>query len=873
MHTTSKPHRAHHSTNGLALSRIFFGALLLLPVYFGQISVAQTDVKNNVLPEGASDAPLPPTITSNPGPRKADILGDELSKEKKNNPRLKINNDVPAGFESIGGATSNIVDLIYNGKNLGTVDITGNDETISFDDPTIVAYLLPEIKNADSLVELLSQEFDSNVDKICFAKQDPVGCGTLDAAPVALIYNSGLLSVDLFIAAELQSVARLDLTRYLARPGEKQSTILSVNTVASDFQGQEPSLDAATYGLIGYGNGYIQSGVDFSSNRNQFRLRDLSLNHYYRDHEVQLGAFSHTGGSGLLDIRLLGATFSSSLKTRLDLDYAFSTQLIVYLVRRSVVQIAVDDRVLTGDTYDAGNQTLDTRALPDGRYEVEIRIVDPVSGLRKETRIFTKNEQLPPLNESLYSFTAGVPLNHADQHVFPKMDDRRVLSVTWAKRVKEYSAIELGLHQVDDQVILNSKITLMDDHVTTQMGVSIAEHGTRIFSFRSGYLNRDFSAELSMEHATTGDDVEDSLLHEMIPNDYSQIGLSLNRSFGNTAVGVSSRYSRKLPESELNEDTKLDSAQYALYLRRSILTKSDLRGSIDGRLQKDEIGTRASIRFNVFLGKPNWTTNIAYIAAQAENDEQSNQLTLESSWQHTTAKSSRWAVSAYANQLDENNSLGAQVKLEHPRFQAGWSSQWTNASAFGNTLNSVASLSMHLGVDELGGAFSGTDYAESGVIVDVQGQPVGAPYDIIVNGLKLSAGRVGSAQMVGLQPFEHYSIKLVPRGLLSNGIGESIYEFSLFPGNVERITVVAKNLVLLVTELVRENGDSVGNAVVEIDGNPLLIDSGIFQGELPQGDIITIRPEAGPPCRFEVPLSPGEDVFVTETALVCTTTQ
>ena len=76
--------------------------------------------------------------------------------------------------------------------------------------------------------------------------------------------------------------------------------------------------------------------------------------------------------------------------------------------------------------------------------------------------------------------------------------------------------------------------------------------------------------------------------------------------------------------------------------------------------------------------------------------------------------------------------------------------------------------------------------------------------------------------------------------------------------------------MLLVSELVRENGDSVGDAVVAIDGNPLLIDSGLFQGELPQGEQITIRPEVGLPCQFTVPQS-VEDVLVTETPLICTT--
>jgi hypothetical protein len=105
---------------------------------------------------------------------------------------------------------------------------------------------------------------------------------------------------------------------------------------------------------------------------------------------------------------------------------------------------------------------------------------------------------------------------------------------------------------------------------------------------------------------------------------------------------------------------------------------------------------------------------------------------------------------------------------------------------------------------------------------------------------------------------------------LSNGLGEDIYEFTLYPGTVQRIDIVAERKVLLIATLVDDNGDLIENAVVERDKNPMLIDaSGFFQSEVSPGESLRVKMSQGRQCEFSVPEVVKEEVLVINDPMHC----
>src|SRR5207247_1591607 len=100
--------------------------------------------------------------------------------------------------------------------------------------------------------------------------------------------------------------------------------------------------------------------------------------------------------------KILGVGVGTQFDTRVDRDQVFGNQLIVFLAQRSRVDILRDGRLLTSRSYEAGNQALDTAGLPDGSYEVVLRIQEFGGGAREERRFFIKNARIAPLDQPVY---------------------------------------------------------------------------------------------------------------------------------------------------------------------------------------------------------------------------------------------------------------------------------------------------------------------------------------------------------------------------------------------------------------------------------------------------------------------------------------
>jgi len=566
-------------------------------------------------------------------------------------------------------------------------------------------------------------------------------------------------------------------------------------------------------------------------------------------------------------LNVLGASFATTYKTRVDLETAFSSELVVYLTRRSIVQLVVNDRVYFGDTYGAGNQAIDTSSLPDGTYEVEIRILEADSEPRIERRIFTKSTQIPPRGETVIEATAGVPVFHEDNSVYPTATDVPLLGFSLSKRINNRSAYRLGLLQIDSRTMMQADAWYLGELISLQAGGTIGEEDTFSTSLRASFGTDALSFNLSANTFISNVNDTDDVSQAVYGNQYEQFSASLNQNFSSYSLSARAGIRR-----DLQDDSGRERNQYSLIAQRNLFRRKNLRAIIEAEWQQNGDEQRIGLNFNLYTGGRHWNSVFSAGGNQTDGDQTDYLLSSDVNWQPETESRNRYRFGAFANSRPSVDAVGISTEFDSPWFRASAASEWSQTDAGMRGQNSVATLSAHLGLDRRGIAMGGADFAQSGVIIDVSGEPAGTRFDIILNGIKLGNGAIGSRQFIGLQPFERYQVKLVPQTILSNGIGEDIYEFTLYPGSVQRIAITARREVLLIATLTDPDGTILENAVIDRKPNPIVIDeTGLLQAELSPGELITVRKNDDSLCQFTVPdLDEWDDeVLVPADPIIC----
>jgi len=783
---------------------------------------------------------------------------------------LTMNDDVPPGFEALSEPQYVYVDVYFNDNLIGATGIISTPEDITFDDPEEVARLLQESVTSTELVNWLSGPLPTNGHLACFGPNDPEGCGVVPADPLAVIYDAASLRLDVFIHQGLQSIAARAVQRHLPSPPAAYTAILSTYAIVSKLDGEQTGVDLSGRGLFSYGRGNISAHADYNNRQERSRLRELKLSHYFNDYELTAGTYAMHSGGSLTDINLIGVGFSSSFKTRVDLEHAFSSQLVVYLPRRSIVQLLVDGRVYAGDSYEAGNQALDTGPLPDGTYEIEINIIDPTTGTRSERRIFTKSTQIPPRGETIISVGAGLARDGQSDSTTPKASSLGVLGASVTRRLTDQSALRLGMLQYQNDSFFQSGWTYLGPALSLQATASVGESNLKAASVQAAASIKNTTLGMGLRHFSSSKTPSvGSIESEFFLPDFSQASFTASHTFERFSLGAQS--SIRL-EKDASGNT-VPEHSHSLFAQKPLFRKRYQRGVLTSRYQYTTTERRADLGIKIYLGKGDFDTNLGLRGIRPDDGPHTWQLDLAANWQPTINGLGNMQNGVYLSKSPSQSSRGVRLELAHPTFKASAATDLSESG--GNEVkNSIASISAHFGLDNQGAGMGGSDFSQSGVVIDVNGSPQNAKFDIVVNNAKVSVGSIGRQQFIGLQPFNHYELKLVPHTLLGNGLDSQVHSFTLFPGTVKRINIDAKRQVLLIAMITDENGDTVFDAVAKTDSNTLIIrDDGILQAEVLEGEVLNIRKKDGSQCSLAVPDLLLEDVVIPDDPLVCVSKQ
>src|SRR5580698_2993768 len=305
---------------------------------------------------------------------------------------LALTTEPPAEFSDLLRPQQTVVDVYFGGVRVGVAKATYQPGRLRFDDPAAVAALLPHLLRPAELIAALTGDLPTHADLVCHDGQ-PMGCGELAPDVAGVIFDESRFRVEVFVNPKQLAVSAARGPRYLPEPTAGLSLVDSLGGAASGSSDGDSSFSLQNRAIVAYHDARLTSEISASTDVG-FQAETLAASVDRPGVRYQAGlfwspAFDFTGQS-----RMYGFGVGSQFDTRADADQIAGAPLVVFLAHRSQVDILRNGQLLASRLYDAGNQTLDTAYLPDGAYNVTLRIRD-VDGTTSETqRFFVKSQAM-----------------------------------------------------------------------------------------------------------------------------------------------------------------------------------------------------------------------------------------------------------------------------------------------------------------------------------------------------------------------------------------------------------------------------------------------------------------------------------------------
>ncbi len=318
----------------------------------------------------------------------------------------------PEGFATIAAERIVLIDLFYGEEMRGEAQITVAPGTIRFNNPEAVMRMLPPLTNEkEVLASLENNTFPAHQALRCTAGAPPSMCGRLTPSLIGVIYDPEKFRLDVFLRPDLVVTHPNSQPEFLPAPEGDLSIINSISaTVSGEINRSETYVSAFDNVIVGLGEQRFRADLGYASG--------IGLEVDRANLEVDRAGVRYLAGimwsPGTLvggRRKFVGGGIESQRETRLDREAIAGTPIVFYLDQRSRVDVVRDGKVLASAIYEPGSQQIDTSPLPEGSYNVILRVHEAGRPTREERRFFTKSRQIPSLRQTDYFLYSGFLTN------------------------------------------------------------------------------------------------------------------------------------------------------------------------------------------------------------------------------------------------------------------------------------------------------------------------------------------------------------------------------------------------------------------------------------------------------------------------------
>lgn len=769
--------------------------------------------------------------------------------------KLDANSDIPPGFESLLEPQTTLVDIHYGGRFLISSIATFSIGEIQFSAPEVIVDAIPDLLDKQRILNALKEPLSPNADLICFSEYQN-DCGVLKPEIAGVIFNESNYRATLFIAETELAVSELAIDKYLPESSAGYSLINGASLLYSGQSSDNESTEAYSLSnltLVGLGENRLRIFSNYSSSRNEtdkaWVFDRFSLERDFKGQSSRAGVLQTNNqlGTFLPSSELLGFGISSDINTRSDLDYSEGIPIEVFLTAQSRVEIYKDGRLVSTGFYGAGNQTLDTRQLPDGAYNVDIRIVDDFGRINTETRFYAKSNRLPPIDQPSYFLNFGqVRSRDNQQSSTPQFENVWLLSSGYSKRLTNQIGGNIGFSHMGNQTMLEVGSFILGKFYDFNFDIAFGDEKEVGISAFANFNWRASALTLNYQEMNTRDRDEsesaanipsiNSGLPRFFENTFKQYSANLSLPlFARTRLSLSGRVN------ERDEGTTRENYVASLDFPTLRMGPSDLRFQLDASKSNAD----RQYLFSVTLSGRSKHTSSSISQTQVTDQQESITGERQKTTRNRQNANINWNdrdyfnsdINAFANfskeQQTSRQGIGMNIDSRYGGLDLSLN-QVDTAST--QNLSKTLSARTTLLIDQDKYAIGGSEISQSALLINLTGEPNGAEFQVLINNIPRGLAKIGRPTVVNLRPFETYKVSVLSKDNAIINYDNTVKTVTLYPGNVVTLGWEAHTIDVIFGNIIDEDGIPIKNALIEGAAELAITDdTGFFQAEIKTG--------------------------------------
>lgn len=771
--------------------------------------------------------------------------------------KMTIQSGTPDGFEALEAPRPTSVTLYHGGDIVGAFPAHFAPGMLSFDTPANVVKAIPNISDAAAVTAALSRQLPANTNKLCTAKRTE-DCGILTPEVAGVIFNENNLEAELFIHADYLLVKDASSPRYLPLPEKHFSSIYGFSGAVSGVDANTPNFALSNNSTFSFGEATLDTESTLSDDGLRFDTAAATIEK--EGIRKTAGLFRSRSMQLIADRDMAGVSYSTSVRTHMDENKTEGNDVIVYLPRRSFVSIYVEGRLYSSRAYEAGNQKINTAELPDGAYQITLKIQEANGTVREEQRFFAKTQELPAPGKPTYFIQAGVIRETAeDDSALPKLTNVPIIRAGTVRRINDNTGLTVNALVVTDRAAVETGVFWMEGDKRVQATALASTKGD--LGVQASYVQTSDKLSIAFDGRQVW--MADSPIagYEDLSGEISQVAMSAAYAVTpEITVGARASYVK-----QTDMDATLSAGPYGEW-RMWQDGESSLAASAS--IARNNEITEGTVMVS-YVKQLGGGYGVSSTAGVGKGGNSSGAFGSARAWRETNAPGEQLLLGAGVSADKDQQILSADANWDNHMGQVQGSVQQVIAKDR-NSFNYGGSFAFNAAqlADEI--HLGGNQNDRSAVIIETAGD-ADADMKVYVNGMAKSTVKVNGKQVIYLAPFNVYKIRLAPEKNALLDYDTADRKVTLYPGNVTKLKWDINTFYVVSAKIQTVDGQPLSNAILQESKSQVTTNErGQMQAELSRLKQLTFATLDGGKCKVDLPdVKETNGVLIHAQPLVC----
>lgn len=760
-------------------------------------------------------------------------------------PLFTISDKPPPGFESLNEPQTNMLDVYYNGRPLGSLPATYTLTDVTFLQPAQLADLIPNAKDKAAVTQAFTKALPAHADLICSDKKPVPVCNLPDFDKVAVVFDLNKYRADVFVSPDLllPHTKQSDLLgpssagpslRHdvnLAAAGSNTSGSSSFNLVNQGALGDGAARLNYQTSLAHSGSSSSSSGTPVSSSSpTQFTVQQLNAEWDHNRYLLQLGYIDTTGNTFISNQNILGVNVGTTLNTLLqDKKSAYGSPLVIFLDLPSQVSIYRDNRLLSSSLYPAGQQTLDTTSLPIGSYLLTLKIQDNLGNSREETRFFVKTQDLPPKDYPIYYASAGYLTDvtssggSSQGTVLPAPSSTLVAQAGVNKRIGSNWGVTASTIAAQQNAYISSGLFFLLPYYQWQLKPEVIvgsenDYGVALSSraqIGQAQLNLTARRIWAKDNQDNDGTANDSSVFDPLVQGQSQVNFNMGFPLGKTLINLITQWTKSDDDSNYSYGI---SSHSILHRFRSSYLELNLSAT---RSSTETLLAIAALNWN-FTGREfSHRLSSSYTQDQSNSTNTGPAVALNSTWRQYDAAQEGLTLGAGIGQSPTQQT--ANVNVDNINDYSHVTAQSSYTQLIGNNSSDSSAVTQYnaniesqvVWADDARPTLGVGRGQTAGVVVYIDSDQPGQEFQVLGNGQVMKVAKTNEFTPVFLNAYRTYELTIKATSKDFFKYDERPKQVTLYPGNYQYLTWKARQKLVIFTQVLLPNKQPFAQARLE----------------------------------------------------------